>query len=156
VLRDGLPELQRYDQQARVVQVSRQPRTRVGTRDLYPVFVDSSRAGLRRGTDRDDEARYATLFTRDLPLPEFAPQYTALKVDAWRRIWVERFRLPGDNGPPFAWRGTGATTRDSAAVASSQPFTVAAAGQECRDRMDGKRPSKSWRAVMACRCCLVV
>ncbi len=90
VLRDGLPELQWYDQQGRLVQVARWSRTRVRTRDVYPEFVDSSMAGLRRGTDRDDEARYATLFTRDLPLAEFAPQYTALKVDAVRRIWLER------------------------------------------------------------------
>ena len=99
VLREGQPELQWIDAMGRVTQVARWPRTQVPAREVYPRYVDSSLAGLRRGTDRSQEASYAALYATDLPLPEYAPLYTTLKVDDERRIWLERFRLPGDTGP---------------------------------------------------------
>lgn len=99
VLRDGLAQLEWYDQQGNLAQIARWARARVAARTLYPEYVDSSMAGFRRGTDREQEARYDAFYKVDLPLPEFAPQYTTLKVDALRRVWLERFRLPGDSGP---------------------------------------------------------
>lgn len=46
-----------------------------------------------------DSARYAAYFAKPLPLPENAPMYVGVKVDALRRIWLERFRMPGATGP---------------------------------------------------------
>lgn len=99
VLHDGQPELHWYDRQGRMVQVARWPRRRVPSREVYPAYIDSSMAGLRRGRDRQQEAAYDELYKADLPLPEFAPLYSTLKVDDERRVWLERFRLPGDTGP---------------------------------------------------------
>ena len=99
VLREGQPELRWLDANGRVVQIARWSRRQVPAREVYPRYVDSSLAGLQRGSDRAQEASYAALYATDLPLPEFAPLYTTLKVDDERRIWLERFRLPGDTGP---------------------------------------------------------
>jgi hypothetical protein len=46
-----------------------------------------------------DSARYAAYYAKPLPLPENAPMYVGVKVDAARRIWLERFRMPGATGP---------------------------------------------------------
>jgi hypothetical protein len=99
VLRAGQPELLWYDQTGRLAQVARWTRRRVPSREVYPVYIDSSLAQLQRGTDRQLEAAYDAFYKTDLPIPEFAPLYTTLKVDDERRIWLERFRLPGDTGP---------------------------------------------------------
>lgn len=46
-----------------------------------------------------DSARYAAYFAKPLPLPENAPMYVGVKVDAAHRIWLERFRMPGATAP---------------------------------------------------------
>ena len=102
VLREGQPELEWYDTHGRVVQVARWSRRRVPSREVYPVFKDSTMAVLRRNSAQAAGFQMAAneeLFKADLPIPEFAPLYTTLKVDDERRIWLERFRLPGDTGP---------------------------------------------------------
>jgi len=43
-----------------------------------------------------DSARYMALFEKPLPLPEFAPMYVGVKGDGTGRLWLERFRMPGE------------------------------------------------------------
>ena len=38
---------------------------------------------------------YGAFFRKELPLPEFAPLYRSMVVDAERRVWLERFQMPG-------------------------------------------------------------
>lgn len=66
-------------------------RPRVRTVDVWEEFQRRSLAQMR-GTD---SARYAALYAKPLPMPEFAPMYQSIKLDGARRIWLERFRMPG-------------------------------------------------------------
>lgn len=129
VLQDGQPELLWFDQQGRLVQVARWSRRRVPSAEVYPAYIDSSLAGLRRGTDRGREASYTALYQADLPIPEYAPLYTTLKVDDERRVWLERFRLPGDTGPR-RWDVIAPTGEWLGTVAVPPRFTLFRAGRD--------------------------
>ncbi len=43
-----------------------------------------------------DSARYAALYGKSFPLPEFAPMYVSVLGDGTGRLWLERFRMPGE------------------------------------------------------------
>jgi hypothetical protein len=101
----------------------------VPSSEVYPAYIDSSLAGLRRGTDRRQEAWYTELYKQDLPIPEFAPLYTTLKVDDERRIWLERFRLPGDTGPR-RWDVIAPTGEWLGTVGVPPRFTLFRAGRD--------------------------
>jgi hypothetical protein len=129
VLPPGRPELLWFDQQGRLAQVARWSRRRVPSSEVYPTYIDSSLAGYRRGTDREDEAFYTELYKQDLPIPEYAPLYTTLKVDDERRVWLERFRLPGDTGPR-RWDVIAPTGEWLGTVAVPPRFTLFRAGRD--------------------------
>jgi hypothetical protein len=129
VLPPGRPELLWFDQQGRLarspaghVVACRPPRcTRRTSIPVSPV--------MRRGTDREDEASYTELYKQDLPIPEYAPLYTTLKVDDERRVWLERFRLPGDTGPR-RWDVIAPTGEWLGTVAVPPRFTLFRAGRD--------------------------
>jgi hypothetical protein len=75
------------------------PRAQVRAADIWAEYKASSARSMRGARD---SARYAAFHEKALPLPEFAPLFVGLKVDAARRIWLERFRMPDDDGPR-AW-----------------------------------------------------
>jgi len=127
LLQKGQPELLWFDQQGRLTQIARWSRRRVPSAEVYPAYIDSSLASLRRGTDRRQEASYTALYQTDLPIPEFAPLYTTLKVDDERRVWLERFRLPGDTGPR-RWDVIAPTGEWLGTVAVPPRFTLFRAG----------------------------
>jgi len=66
-------------------------RPRVRSADVweeYKLEFAASTAG------QPDSARYADFHAQPLPLNEYAPLYTGVKLDADGRIWLERFRMP--------------------------------------------------------------
>ncbi len=88
------PELTFLDQSGKVVRLVRWPRERVPSDDVWPAFRDSSIASFAN----DDELvrrMFSAFFLKELPLPEFAPLYRSMVVDAERRVWLERFQMPG-------------------------------------------------------------
>jgi hypothetical protein len=66
-------------------------RERVRTTEVWEEFQRRSLAQMRGA----DSARYAALYAKALPMPEYAPMYQGIKIDGVRRIWLERFRMPG-------------------------------------------------------------
>lgn len=67
-------------------------RPQVRTADVWEEFKRGSLANMKG----EDSARYAALYEKALPLPETAPMYVSVKVDGRGRIWLERFRMPGE------------------------------------------------------------
>ncbi|MBX3133719.1 MAG: hypothetical protein KF689_10080 [Gemmatimonadaceae bacterium] len=66
-------------------------RARVRTADVWEEYQRRALAQMRGA----DSARYAALYAKALPMPEYAPLYQGIKLDGARRIWLERFRMPG-------------------------------------------------------------
>jgi hypothetical protein len=111
-LRGDKAELEYRDQQGRLVRLVRWPRERKPSAEVWPAFKERSIAGLATGDERN-RVMYTAYYAKELPLPEFAPLYAAMRVDADRRVWLERFRLPGDSVRTWdiieydgAWLGT--------------------------------------------------
>lgn len=75
------------------------PRAQIRSADIWNEYKAASARAMR---GQRDSARYAAFHEKPLPLPEFAPLFVGLKVDGARRIWLERFRMPDDDGPR-AW-----------------------------------------------------
>lgn len=69
-------------------------RPRVRAAAVWDEYKRQSAVAMRG--DRDS-ARYADFHATPLPLPEYAPLYTGIKVDPAGRIWLERFRMPLDS-----------------------------------------------------------
>lgn len=66
-------------------------RPRVRSADVWEEYKREFAAST---TGQPDSARYADFHAQPLPLNEFAPLYTGVKLDADGRIWLERFRMP--------------------------------------------------------------
>lgn len=102
-----------YDREVRFLETRRFTLTEAVTRPfLRGVFADGDwlvlgaadggRLGGPPGTviasaSERDRVLYGAFYERDLPLPEYAPLYTAMKVDDARRVWLMRFRMPYDS-----------------------------------------------------------
>jgi hypothetical protein len=69
-------------------------RTQVRASDLWDEYKRQSAVAM---TGQRDSARYADFHGKALPLPEYAPLYSSVKVDPAGRIWLERFRMPLDS-----------------------------------------------------------
>jgi hypothetical protein len=95
VMRGDAAELEFRDRDGRVQRIVRWPRERVPSAQMWPEYKARSIARLA-GSDERQRTLYSAFYERDLPLPEYAPMYQSLKVAADRRIWLERYRLPGD------------------------------------------------------------
>lgn len=94
VMREGAPELHRYDLQGRLVgRISWNPDRRRVTPELYEQYVA---ADLAQTHNQDQRRLYESYYKLNLPLPVFVPTYQTLYVDETRHIWVERYRFPGE------------------------------------------------------------
>jgi hypothetical protein len=95
VLRGDKPELEYYDLAGNLARIASWQRERVRSAEIIDAYKMADLATIpaadtrRRLTDED-------YYKRDLPIPEYAPLYQALLVDAGQRVWLERFRLPRD------------------------------------------------------------
>ncbi len=95
VLRGDKPELEYYDFSGNVTRVARWQRERVRSATIIDAYKKADLATIPANDTRSrmlDEDFYK----QDLPIPEFAPMYRELVVDAAQRVWLERFRLPRD------------------------------------------------------------
>lgn len=88
------PELAFRDHSGKLVRLVRWPRERLPSADVWPAFRDSSIAALENDDERS-RRMYGAYFRKELPLPEFAPLYRSMLVDAEQRVWLERFQMPG-------------------------------------------------------------
>ncbi len=96
LLRDGDAELERLDQNGRVIgRIRWGPERRRVTAALYRQYVS---ADLAQTSNPDQKRLYETFYKLSLPLPELIPAYRDLHVDETRHIWVERYRLPWETG----------------------------------------------------------
>lgn len=95
IFRGQSAELEVRDNTGKLVRLLRWRRERVPSAQLWPEWRDRSIAGLATSDERT-RIMYGAYYARDLPLPEFAPLYTAMKVDTEGSVWLQRFRLPGD------------------------------------------------------------
>jgi hypothetical protein len=92
LLRDGDAELERLDQNGRVIgRIRWEPERRRVTAALYQRYVS---ADLAQTSNPDQKRLYETFYKLSLPLPDLVPAYRDLYVDETRHIWVERYRLP--------------------------------------------------------------
>ena len=112
VMRGDKPELEYHDLSGRLVRVVRWPRARVPSSAIWPEYRDRSVAGLPTADERTRRL-YGAYYAKELPLPEFAPLYTAMRIDSELSVWLQRFRMPGDTaarvwdviGADGAWLG---------------------------------------------------
>lgn len=95
VMRGDKPELEYHDLSGRLVRVVRWPRERVKSSRIWPEYRDRSIAGLATADERTRRL-YGAYYAKELPLPEFAPLYSAMRIDSERSVWLQRFRMPGD------------------------------------------------------------
>lgn len=96
VLRGPRAELEFIDRSGRLARVVRWDRAPRPAAELWPEYRRREVAGLARASERD-RVLYGAFYARALPLPEYAPLYTAMKVDDARRVWLMRFRMPYDS-----------------------------------------------------------
>ncbi len=112
VLRGDKPELEYYDLSGKLTRVATWQRERVRSADIIDAYTKADLATIPAADTRSrmtDEDYYK----RDLPIPEYAPLYQELVVDAGERVWLERFRFPRDTAarvwdvisPQGAWLG---------------------------------------------------
>ncbi len=95
VLRGDKPELEYYDLAGNLTRVASWQRERVRSADIIDAYKKADLATIPAADTRSrmtDEDYYK----QDLPIPEYAPLYQELLVDAGQRVWLERFRLPRD------------------------------------------------------------
>lgn len=118
VLRGDQPEVELWDTDGTLRTRMRWSRERVRSADWYARYRDEAVAALATASERDRRL-YGAFYEKDLPLPEFAAMYDEVVVDSARRIWVRRYRLPGDTGDEQwdvlddsgQWLGTTSTPR---------------------------------------------
>lgn len=118
VLRGGLAEVELWDTTGTLRTVMRWHRERTRAADLYAAYRTQALAGRAMASERD-RLLYGAFYEKELPLPEYVPLYDDAEVDAARRIWVRRYRLPLDSGPDRwdvlepggQWLGTVATPK---------------------------------------------
>lgn len=117
-VRGDRPELELWDADGTLRTVMRWNRERLRSAEVYPRYREQAVADLAGAGERE-RTLYGAFFAKELPLPEFAAMYDHAVVDAARRIWVHRARLPGEVGPNLwdvldpsgRWLGAAATPR---------------------------------------------
>lgn len=97
VLRGSKPELEVFNGQGCLVRTMRWSRPLTRTKDIWAKYKAESLAGM----DAQQRASYEHYFGLELPLPEFAPSYSAMVVDTRQRVWLRRFQL--NNKPAAAY-----------------------------------------------------
>jgi len=115
VLRGPKAELEAYDHSGRLTRLVRWARQPTRAPDVWPQIKERSLAAMSVG----DRAVYVDYYARDLPIPEFAPAYTTMHIDASRRIWLQRYDFESEAAPPTwdvlasdgAWLGLVQTPR---------------------------------------------
>jgi hypothetical protein len=98
VLRGPKAEIEVYDRSGRLIRLVRWARPPTRTSDVWPQVKERDLAS-RSGQDR---AAYADYYARDLPIPEFAPMYESMRIDATQRIWLQRYDV-GSGATPLTW-----------------------------------------------------
>ena len=115
VLRGTKAEIEVYDRSGRLIRLVRWARPQTRSSDVWPQIKERSLASMSEG----DRAVNADYYAHDLPIPEFAPAYTAMHIDAARRIWLQRYDFESDVAPltwdvlasDGAWLGSVQTPR---------------------------------------------
>lgn len=97
VVRGDRPEVELWSVEGRLQTLIRWARDRVRSADAYPQYRTQALAGLANASERDRRL-YGAFYEKDLPLPEFTALYDDVVIDAERRIWLHRYRLPGESG----------------------------------------------------------
>ncbi len=95
VLRGPKAELEVYDPAGRLIRLVRWARPPTRTSDVWPQVKERDLASM----SERDRASYADYYARELPIPEFAPAYAAIRLDATRRIWLQRYQFETDTVP---------------------------------------------------------
>ncbi len=95
VVRGDRPEIELWDATGTLSSLIRWPRERIRSADLYPRYRQQAVAALATAGERDRRL-YGAFYAKEIPLPEFAALYDEVVVDAEQRIWLHRYRLPGD------------------------------------------------------------
>ena len=95
------------------------------TADVWENFKSRSLAGM----SVQQRPRYEEFFSRELPLPQFVPSYSAMSVDARGRVWMQRSRLAGDQSVP-TWDVIGADGAWLGSASTPRGFTVYRIGED--------------------------
>ena len=94
----GQPEFTAWiDVTATRILVRWEGRRRREATDWVGAYLEGIRANARSANDE----RYYNRLVRDAPLPRYLPVYQDLLVDGTGRIWVERYRAPGETTPEW-------------------------------------------------------
>ncbi len=118
VFRGDRPEVELWSVEGRLETLIRWARDRVRSADVYPQYRTQALAALANASERDRRL-YGAYYEKDLPLPEYAALYDDVTIDAERRIWLHRYRLPSEAGAEQwdvidatgRWLGTATTPR---------------------------------------------
>ncbi|WKW11440.1 hypothetical protein Strain138_000691 [Pseudogemmatithrix spongiicola] len=88
------PALQIHALDGSVIGSEAWDRPRVRSADVWEEYKRQFAVSM---SGQSDSARYANFHAQPLPLSEYAPLYTGVKLDPAGRIWLERFRMPLDS-----------------------------------------------------------
>lgn len=118
VFRGDRPEVELWSVEGKLETVIRWARDRVRSVDLYPQYRAQAIAALANAGERDRRL-YGAFYEKELPLPEFAALYDNVVIDDAHRIWLHRYRMPGESGADQwdvidsagPWLGTATTPR---------------------------------------------
>lgn len=97
VFRGDRPEVELWSVEGTLETLIRWARDGVRSADVYPEYRTQAIAALANASERDRRL-YGAFYEKDLPLPEYAALYDDVIIDAERRIWLHRYRLPGESG----------------------------------------------------------
>ncbi len=95
ILRGPKAEIEVYDRNGRMIRLVRWARLPTRAADVWPQIKERDLATMSAG----NRAAYADYYAQDLPIPEFAPMYGAIRVDAVQRIWLQRYDVESGMAP---------------------------------------------------------
>lgn len=99
VVRGDRPEVELWNTDGTLSALLRWPRERPLASEWYPRYRELAIASLATANERNRRL-YGAFYAKDLPLPEYAAMYENALVDSALRIWLLRYRLPGEDGDP--------------------------------------------------------
>jgi hypothetical protein len=86
-------EIQVHDQDGGLVRLIRRDKAAVPVTDAH---VDAIMADMIDEADDSDQVRQFRRLFREAPIPDFHPAYGYIHADVLGFLWVEEYRIPGD------------------------------------------------------------
>ncbi|MTI89524.1 MAG: hypothetical protein FH748_16335 [Balneolaceae bacterium] len=85
------PVISRFDTSGQLTDQYKWEASRIKTEDIWERYKDEFYLATLEGRRKE---QYAHFLKQDLPIPEYTPVISELKVDEDGNIWAERFQLP--------------------------------------------------------------